>query len=60
MPKEIFGMFKSIAYPDFNAFNATNYRTAIYWVGMFFAIGSLESILSAKAVLPILGLAATT
>lgn len=50
MPDQIFGMFKFITTPDFNAFNSEHFGTAIYWVGMFFAIGTLESLLSAKAV----------
>ncbi len=50
MPTKMFGMFESLAYPDFNAFSSERLSTAIYWVGMFFAIGSLESLLSAKAV----------
>jgi len=51
MPDRIFGMFANITTPDFaGAFNADQRSTAIYWVGMFFAIGTLESLLSAKAV----------
>lgn len=47
MPKEIFGMFKQIAFPDFAVL--TQWKAWI-WISMFFIIGTLESILSAKAV----------
>ncbi len=47
-PKSIFA---AIASPDFTAFTNPQYRTAAaYWVLMFALIGSLESLLSAKAV----------
>lgn len=47
MPKEIFGMFKQMTTPDFSVLNQWK---AWKWVMMFFIIGSLESLLSAKAV----------
>ncbi|QDU90247.1 C4-dicarboxylic acid transporter DauA [Pirellulimonas nuda] len=47
MPDHVFGMFEQIAFPDFTALNQP---MAWKWVFMFFAIGSLESLLSAKAV----------
>ncbi len=50
MPDRMFGMFKFIATPDFRAFNGEHFGIASFWVGMFFAIGTLESLLSAKAV----------
>lgn len=51
MPERVFGMFDEIAYPDFSVFSSTDYRfAAVYWVFMFFVIGSLESLLSAKAI----------
>ncbi|QEG36896.1 SulP family inorganic anion transporter [Bythopirellula goksoeyrii] len=50
MPDRVFGMFDYIATPDFSAFDSEHRGEAIKWVLMFFVIGSLESILSAKAV----------
>lgn len=50
MPDKMFGMFEYITTPDFRAFNGDHVWTALPWVFMFFVIGSLESILSAKAV----------
>lgn len=50
MPDRMFGMFSFITTPDFNAFDSEHFGIAAYWVGMFFAIGTLESLLSAKAV----------
>ncbi len=47
MPSRMFGMFDEITYPDFRALQQP---VAWKWVFMFFAIGSLESLLSAKAV----------
>lgn len=47
MPKQAFGMFQEITGPDFTALAQPK---AWKWVFMFFAIGSLESLLSAKAV----------
>lgn len=47
MPNQVFGMFDDIAYPDFSALQQP---MAWKWVFMFFIIGSLESLLSAKAV----------
>jgi MFS superfamily sulfate permease-like transporter len=44
---EMFGMFKEITTPDFSALRQP---VAWKWVFMFFIIGSLESLLSAKAV----------
>lgn len=47
MPNRIFGMFDKITTPDFSAL----YQPVAWkWVFMFFIIGSLESVLSAKAV----------
>ncbi len=50
MPDRVFGMFDYITTPDFRAFDREHFGTALVWVFMFFAIGSLESLLSAKAV----------
>jgi len=47
MPNKVFGMFNEIALPDFTVLSQPK---AWKWVFMFFAIGSLESLLSAKAV----------
>lgn len=47
MPDRVFGMFDDIATPDFSALSQAK---AWKWVTMFFIIGSLESLLSAKAV----------
>ncbi|MEO2026783.1 MAG: SulP family inorganic anion transporter [Fuerstiella sp.] len=47
MPDRVFGMFDDITYPDFTALGEAK---AWKWVMMFFVIGSLESLLSAKAV----------
>ncbi|MEQ8667792.1 MAG: SulP family inorganic anion transporter [Pirellulales bacterium] len=47
MPDRMFGMFDEITTPDYSALA---YPKAWKWVFMFFIIGSLESILSAKAV----------
>ena len=47
MPDRVFGMFDSITGPDFSALRQP---MAWKWVAMFFLIGSLESLLSAKAV----------
>jgi len=47
MPDHMFGMFDNIAFPDFSALAKP---VAWKWVFMFFVIGSLESLLSAKAV----------
>jgi MFS superfamily sulfate permease-like transporter len=47
MPNQIFGMFNEIQTPDFTVLNSFK---AWKWIGMFFIIGSLESLLSAKAV----------
>lgn len=50
MPDRVFGMFDYITTPDFRAFDGDHLTTALPWVFMFFVIGSLESILSAKAI----------
>lgn len=51
MPKEAFGMFKEVNYPDFTVLTSEKYASsAWYWVFMFFIIGTLESMLSCKAV----------
>lgn len=47
MPDRVFGMFDEITFPNFSAL--TQPKTW-KWIGMFFIIGSLESLLSAKAV----------
>lgn len=47
MPGHIFGMFEEITFPHFAALAQPK---AWGWVFMFFAIGSLESMLSAKAI----------
>lgn len=47
MPKEVFGMFRELQIPEFNALMTWK---AWKWIFLFFIIGSLESLLSAKAV----------
>ncbi len=47
MPDRIFGMFDDVTFPNFSAL--TQFK-AWKWAFMFFAIGSLESLLSAKAI----------
>lgn len=47
MPDRMFGMFDYITLPDFSVLENP---LAWKWVFMFFAIGSLESLLSAKAI----------
>lgn len=47
MPDRVLGMFDEITLPDFAALSQAK---AWKWVFMFFIIGSLESILSAKAI----------
>ncbi len=47
MPDRVFGMFDDITSPDFSALSEFK---AWKWAFMFFVIGSLESLLSAKAV----------
>jgi len=47
MPDKVFGMFDSVTYPEFSALSQLK---AWKWVLMFFVIGSLESLLSAKAI----------
>jgi MFS superfamily sulfate permease-like transporter len=47
MPDHIFGMFEEVTLPDFSVLTQF---TAWKWILMFFMIGSLESMLSAKAV----------
>jgi MFS superfamily sulfate permease-like transporter len=47
MPDRVFGMFDEITFPDFSALSLPQ---AWKWVFMFFVIGSLESLLSAKAI----------
>lgn len=47
MPDRAFGMFNMVTLPDFSALYQFK---AWQWVMMFFIIGSLESLLSAKAV----------
>lgn len=47
MPDRVFGMFDEVTMPNFSALAQPK---AWKWVMMFFIIGSLESLLSAKAV----------
>jgi MFS superfamily sulfate permease-like transporter len=47
MPKEMFGMFNELRFPLFSALGEWK---AWKWIFLFFVIGSLESLLSAKAV----------
>jgi len=47
MPDQVFGMFGEITFPDFSALGTL---IAWKWVFMFFIIGTLESVLSARAV----------
>lgn len=47
MPDRMFGMFNEFTLPNFGALS---HLVAWKWVLMFFAVGSLESLLSAKAV----------
>lgn len=47
MPERAFGMFDDITTPNFNALSQTK---AWKWVALFFVIGTLESLLSAKAI----------
>lgn len=47
MPDRVFGMFDRLTLPDFSALTQPKAYT---WIFMFFMIGSLESLLSAKAV----------
>lgn len=47
MPDRIFGMFDAVTMPAFSVLAETK---AWKWVFMFFMIGSLESLLSAKAI----------
>jgi len=49
MPDRMFGMFEFITTPDSSVFS-THLGPAIQWSLMFFIIGSLESLLSAKAI----------
>jgi len=47
MPDRVFGMFDDITFPEFSALQQPK---AWKWVMMFFIIGTLESLLSAKAI----------
>ncbi len=47
MPDQMFGMFKELTFPDFTALQQIK---GWKWAAMFFIIGTLESLLSAKAV----------
>lgn len=47
MPDKMFGMFNDITFPEFSALGQPK---AWKWILMFFIIGSLESLLSAKAI----------
>jgi MFS superfamily sulfate permease-like transporter len=50
MPDRVFGMFDYFATPDFSAFAGDHLVHALTYVFLFFVIGRLESLLSAKAV----------
>lgn len=50
MPDRVFGLLDYVTFPDFSVFSGPHLGEAIKWVGLFFVIGSLESLLSAKAV----------
>ena len=50
MPDRMFGMFDYITFPDFSAYAPQHLGNSMVWIMMFFVIGTLESILSAKAV----------
>lgn len=47
LPQEMFGIFKQVVTPEFSALKQV---MAWKWILMFFIIGTLESILSAKAI----------
>lgn len=47
MPDKVFGMFNDITFPEFSVLTQGK---AWKWILMFFIIGSLESVLSAKAI----------
>jgi MFS superfamily sulfate permease-like transporter len=47
MPDHMFGMFEKITFPDFTVLQQVK---AWKWIFLFFVIGTLESVLSAKAV----------
>ena len=47
MPDRIFGMFDDITFPDMSVLTQVK---AWKWITMFFLIGTLESLLSAKAI----------
>jgi len=47
MPDQVFGMFNYVTHPNFSALSQPK---AWKWVMMFFIIGSLESLLSARAI----------
>ena len=50
MPDRMFGMFDYLTFPDFSAYSPEHLGNSMIWIMMFFVIGTLESILSAKAV----------
>ncbi len=50
MPDRVLGMFDYLTWPDFSAYAPEHLGNSMTWIMMFFIIGSLESILSAKAV----------
>ncbi len=51
MPDRIFGMFDYITTPDFSVLVSSEHAAVAWkWVFMFFVIGSLESLLSTKAI----------
>jgi MFS superfamily sulfate permease-like transporter len=51
MPDRVFGMFDNITFPDFSALTSPEHMAkSLKWIFMFFVIGSLESLLSVKAV----------
>ncbi|MCC7338379.1 MAG: SulP family inorganic anion transporter [Pirellulaceae bacterium] len=47
MPERVFGMFDDVTFPEFSALKQLK---AWKWVMMFFIIGTLESLLSTKAI----------
>ncbi len=50
MPDRPFGMFEYLTTPDFRAYSPEHLGNSMLWVAMFFIIGTLESVLSAKAI----------
>lgn len=50
MPDRVFGMFEFVQFPDFGVFTGEYFWQALKWTLLVFVIGSLESVLSAKAI----------